>query len=258
MPPVHPDARGVRLRAGQAWAAAMGALLAATWQPASAEEADRALQALLPPATTAAARAGLDRAEPVPRLEWDRRLRPADRLGPVPLRPADLALLAAARAGRWAEVLALLTPADRAMPAAHGNAADAAGGHALVLAAAAGQDAVLRALLQRGADIERRGDNGFTALGAAAFWGHRSAVRLLLRAGADPTRLGATGQTALHLASTAGHADVVGALLQAGVPTDLLNAQRETALDLAAAANQSVVMDLLIQGGADLLMAGRR
>ncbi|MDH4391505.1 MAG: ankyrin repeat domain-containing protein [Aquabacterium sp.] len=252
MPPVRPDARPRRLRPGPAWAVLV-VLLAMPWQPVAAEEADRALQALLPPA-----KAAPERAEPLLKLEWDRRLRTADRLGPVPLRPTDQALLAAARAGRWDEVLALQKPTDSATPAADGNATDPAGSHALVLAAAAGQDAVLRALLQRGADIERRGDNGFTALGAAAFWGHRSAVRLLLRAGADPTRLGATGQTALHLASTAGHAGVVGALLQAGVPTDLLNAQRETALDLAAAANQAGVMDLLIQGGADLLMAGRR
>jgi len=227
-------------------------LLALPWHPAAAEEVDRALRALLPPSAAPV------RTVPVLKLEWDRRLRAADRLGPVPLRPVDQAMLAAARAGRWADVLAWLKPTDAATPAAHGNATDAAGGHALVLAAAAGQDAVLRALLQRGADIERRGDDGFTALGAAAFQGQRSAVRLLLRAGADPRRLGATGQTALHLASTAGRLDVVLALLQAGVPTDLLNAHRETALDLAAAVDQTDVMDLLIQGGADLLMAGRR
>lgn len=252
MLPVHPDNRAAPRRLGLA-RAVLAVLVATQAPPATAQEADRALQALMPQPGAAPVRA-----EPVQRLEWDRRLRAADRLGPVPLRPADQALLAAARAGRWAEVLALLKPAEGAAPAAHGNAADDAGGHALVLAAAAGQDAVLRALLQRGADIERRSDSGFTALGAAAFHGHRSAVRLLLRAGADPTRLGATGQTALHLASTAGQVDVVDALLKAGVPTDLLNAHRETALDLAAAANHSAVMDLLIQGGADLRMAGRR
>jgi len=252
MRPAHPDSRASRCRPGPALVL-LALLFAAPWRLAKAEDADRALQSLVPQAAAAQ-----PRAEPVSKPEWERRLRTADRLGPVPLRPQDQALLAAARMGRWGEVLALLQPAASAAPSAHANAADEAGGHALVLAAAAGQDAVLRALLQRGADIERRSDSGFTALGAAAFHGQRSAVRLLLRAGADPARLGATGQTALHLASAAGQVDVVAALLKSGVPTDLLNAQRETALDLAAAANQSAVMDLLIQGGADLRMAGRR
>jgi uncharacterized protein len=216
-----------------------------------ASEPDRALQPLQPPAAAA------PRGAPVLRQEWAQRGRPADRFGPLPLRPQDAALLAAARTGRWAEARALLQPEGGALPA-HADASDDSGASALVLAAAAGEQALLRALLARGADIERRGDNGFTPLGAAAFHGQLGALRLLLRAGADPARPGATGHTALHLAAIAGQTAAVTELLRAGVPIDLLNAQRETALDVAGAAGQATVMDLLIQGGADLIMAGRR
>lgn len=248
MRPGRPD------QAVRQWPCKAAWVLAAVLLPAGptvAEETDRALRALSPQPVAAA------RGAPVLRLEWERRLRPADRLGPTPQRPQDQALLTAARSGQWDTVLALLQPGAASAPA-HGNTADEVGGHALVLAAAACQVAVVRALLQQGADIERRSDTGFTALGAAAFHGHLACVRLLLRAGADPGRLGATGQTALHLASASGQVAVLDALLRAGVPIDLLNAQRETALDVAGAANQSAAMDLLIQGGADLTMAGRR
>jgi ankyrin repeat protein len=248
MLPGRPDQAGPWRPILAALVLAAGSLLRA---PAQAEESDRALRELAPRSAVAG------RGAPVLRLEWERLLRPADRLGPVPQRPQDQALMVAARSGRWDTVLALLQPGGAPAPP-HANTADEAGGHALVLAAAAGQVAVVRALLQQGADIERRSDAGFTALGAAAFHGHLACVRLLLRAGADPARLGATGQTALHLAGASGQVAVLDALLRAGVPIDLLNAQRETALDVAGAANQSAAMDLLIQGGADLTMAGRR
>lgn len=159
------------------------------------------------------------RGSPVLALDWALALRPPDRLhSPLP-RPVDLALANAARSG---------------------------------------QDAQVRRLLQAGANIEWRGEDGFTPLGAAAFFGHRSTVRLLLRAGADALRWGATGQTAMHLAALTGQLGVLTELLHAGVPIDVLNSQRESALDVAGAANQAAAMDLLIQGGADLPMAGRR
>lgn len=230
---------------------ASAGLLAA--QPARAEFEDRALAAFVRPVAPTPALAATARGAPVDRLEWERRLRPADRFGPAVLRAADAALLAAARAGRWREVSELLA-SGRANP----NARDELGGHALVLAARAGEEAILREFIKRGADLDRTGDDGFTALGAAAFEGHRGTVRLLVRAGAALEQWGAGGQTALHLASLAGRLDAVEELLRLGADIELLNRQRETALDVAAAAGQQEVMDRLIGGGADLTLAGRR
>jgi len=199
---------------------------------AQAQDEDRAQADFVRPAAAA------QRSGPPDPLDWERRLREPARFGPPPLRQADAALLAAARQSRWADAMALLKSGQ-----ASANAQDAAGGHALVLAAGAGQDELVRELIKRGAD---------------AFHGRRSTVRLLLRAGADVQRWGASGQTALHLASLAGQLDTLDDMLRLKVPTELLNRQRESALDVAASAGQLAVMARLIEAGADTRLAGQR
>jgi ankyrin repeat protein len=193
------------------------------------------------------------RSQPIDAIEWERRLRPPDRFGPVRLREADSALLAAARQGLWPEVLQLVKAGQ-----AHANPRDVQGGHVLAMAARAGQDEVVRELVRRGAELDRVGEDGHTALGAAAFAGRRSTVRLLVRAGADPARWGSSGQTALHLASLAGQMDVIDELLRLRVDIELLNRQRETALDVAAGVGQLDAMTRLIEAGADSTRAGQR
>lgn len=226
--------------------------LALGWPAAArADDGDRALQGLAAPPLPA------PRTAPPTALEWSRRLQAPGSFGPPPLREVDAALLAAARQARWAEVLRLVRSGQDG-ERANVQARDEAGAHVLVMAARAGQDELLRELLARGAEIDRVGDDGFSALGAAAFAGRRSTVRLLLRAGADAQRWGASGQTALHLAALAGRIDTLDELLRLKVDIETLNRQRESALDVAAAAGQQASMERLIQGGADGLMAGRR
>jgi uncharacterized protein len=237
----------VRLDAGAA-RLLLGAALAvlATGAP-RAEDEHRALAGFV------RAPAAAVRGEPVQAREWERRLRAADRFGPPPLRAVDAELLAAARESRWADVARLVKTQGAGV-----NARDDIHGHALVWLARAGQDELLREFLQRGAERDRVGADGFTALGAAAFAGRRSTVRLLVRAGADPERWGASGQGPLHLASVAGQLEVIDELLRLRVDVDGLNRLRETALDVAAAAGQQDAMDRLLAAGADPLDAGRR
>lgn len=244
MPPEPPAGRALRAVALHALPTLLWAALAT---PALAFDDDRALAGFTAP-PAAATRAG-----PVTGLEWERRLRAADRLGPVPLAGGGAALLQAAREARWADTMALLQTGR-----ADANARDEASGHTLALAARAGQDELVRALLRQGADPTRVGEDGFTALGAAAFAGRRSTVRLLLRAGVDAHQWGATGQTALHLAAIAGQVEVLAEMQRAGVDIETLNRQRETALDTAGAAGQQQAMAWLIAAGADLQQAGRR
>jgi hypothetical protein len=239
---VRPD----RHAPGQVWlAVAIGALAAIP--PAQAEIDDRALAQFARSAPRTA------RASAVDPIEWERRLRAPDRFGPPWLRPSDTALLAACRAARWPEALRLVK-SGQGWP----DARDEASGSALVLAARAGQDELVREMIKRGVDIDRIGEDGFTALGGAAFSGRRSMVRLLILAGADVEKLGASGQAPLHLASLAGQLDVVDEMLRLKVPFELLNRQRETPLDVAAAVGQQGVMDRLIEAGADLSLAGQR
>ena len=236
---------GCGRRRTAALALGLAALSCAT--TARSEEENRALSSLQGPTGLAA------RGPSQEEQQRESLLRGGGVFGPRALRAPDLALLTAARAARWGDALQLLKSGK-----ADANARDALGGHALVLAARAGQDELVRELLRRGTDTGRVGEDGFTALGAAAFAGHRSTVRLLLRAGVDPKRWGSTGQTALHLASLAGQVPVLDELLGAGVDIELLNRERETALDVAGAAFQLDAMDLLIQAGADRKLAGRR
>jgi len=210
-------------------------------------DSDPALRSFARPASAPVARQG-----PPDPLAWERRTRGPDRLGPTPLRDGDLAMLQALRGGLWAEAL------QRVKAGASVNARDERGSHPLALAAAGGQDELVRELLRRGAMPDRTGEDGFTALGAAAWRGHRSTVRLLVRAGADEGAWGQNGHPALHLAAIAGHADLVDDLLRLGSPIELLNRSRESAIDVAANANQERVLDLLIRGGADMTKAGRR
>lgn len=70
------------------------------------------------------------------------------------------------------------------------NLTNAKGDTLLILAAYHQHDALVSALLARGADTERVNDNGQTALASACFRRNAEIVSSLLRAGADP----ATGE----------------------------------------------------------------
>lgn len=63
--------------------------------------------------------------------------------------------------------------------------ADASGNTLLMLAAYHGQAAVVSALLERGADVNRLNDRGQSPLAGAVFKGEDTIVWLLLEAGAD-------------------------------------------------------------------------
>lgn len=192
------------------------------------------------------------RSGPVTPEQWEALRREASSFGPPHLRAAERELLAAARAARWTDVLALLK-AGRV----NVNARDVRGGSVLALAARDGQDSVVRELLARGADRDQASHEGFTPLGAAAFFGQRRTLRLLLRAGADARVPGATGQPPLHLAAMAGQLAILDELLAHGVDPASLNRQRETALDVAAERGQQEAMGRLLDAGVDPTQAGR-
>ncbi len=76
-----------------------------------------------------------------------------------------------------------------------------------------GELAVVRDLLDHGADVEERYDEGQSPLMVAAFHGHLDIVRLLLERGADATYRADNGWDAVAFAELEGHDDVE-ALLQ--------------------------------------------
>ncbi|GBP74886.1 Rabankyrin-5 [Eumeta japonica] len=83
----------------------------------------------------------------------------------------------------------------------------------LHLAAAGGNEVLLRSLLLAGARANDRDANKRTALHVAAQAGHAAIVSALLSHGAECDALDAAGENALHIAAREGHAAAVRALL---------------------------------------------
>lgn len=75
--------------------------------------------------------------------------------------------------------------------------------------AAAGQEAVARLLVARGADINVAQRHGWTPLHEAVQNGHAELVDALLAAGADPNATNDDGSSAIDLARKAGHQAIV-------------------------------------------------
>ncbi|KAJ0398645.1 hypothetical protein P43SY_009940 [Pythium insidiosum] len=111
---------------------------------------------------------------------------------------------------------------------------------------------IARLLLQRGADIESRNENGMTALNAAARCGHGDIVGLLIDHGADIEAKDKNGLTALCVASSGGHIDIVRRLLARGADLGSKSNNGDAALHFTASRGWITVASLLLQHGADV------
>ena len=111
---------------------------------------------------------------------------------------------------------------------------------ALSWAAWIGDEAIVRLLLKRKADINAKG-KGKTALQRAAARGHETVVRLLLEHKRDVT-IDYNRPTALRIAAAHGHETVVRLLLQNGADLNAKNNGEKTALHLAARCRNETVL----------------
>ncbi|SEN44744.1 ankyrin repeat domain-containing protein [Nitrosomonas marina] len=117
-----------------------------------------------------------------------------------------------------------------------------------------GSKPIVQRLIERGADIEYRGDNGYTALIQAARDGRNHLVELLLPLGAAVNATATdTGETALILAAKRDRREVMQQLLAANAD---LNVQRDsdgmTALMLAARGGHQQATHMLLEAGANV------
>ena len=125
------------------------------------------------------------------------------------------------------------------------DAADAAGGTALIKAARRGRDSISRKLLDRGADVNQRDAGGSTALMEASLNNHQDTVKVLLESGADVNQRDDNGQTALLRAAIRGHSEVVRMLLNKGARINIKDKDGRDALTWAEINKRSDVVDLL-------------
>ena len=103
-------------------------------------------------------------------------------------------------------------------------------GRDLVLATRYGQENVVKTMLDRGVDIQKRDELGNTALIAAASEGHKELVTLLLSHRAEVNAQSNDGTSALMAAASVGNRDIAGKLLKGGAKVDIKRDNGETAL----------------------------
>ncbi len=169
---------------------------------------------------------------------------------PLPQATLDQGLLDAARHGDVATALQWL---DRG---ADPDATPPAGARdqrsALVLAAELPDTRLLRALIAKGADVNRA-NAGLTALLAATRScrnGRPETVMTLLANGADPGLADAEGNTPLHHAALCTEPTVAAILIDAQAPLEALNRHHATPLAMAAAAGNWPLLRFLLERGA--------
>jgi ankyrin repeat protein len=125
-------------------------------------------------------------------------------------------------------------------------------GSPLGRATEAGQLRVATFLLDNGADVNApHFTAGHTALIVAAQAGQKAMVELLLKRGAEINTAGSQGQTALHQAVSQGFIGVAQVLLDAKADPNLRNDDMETPLTIAAKKGSRSLVALLLTHGAD-------
>ena len=107
------------------------------------------------------------------------------------------------------------------------------------------------------ADIDRRNDNGYSALTQAVKDGRKQVVRVLLESGADVNAKSYSGRTALMIASYDGKIDLVGILLEHAADPNAEGKLGETALILVAKRGKSELVMLPIDKVADADVIGK-
>jgi uncharacterized protein len=158
----------------------------------------------------------------------------------------DLPLVDAARNSGADAVRALV------QKGANVNAAEADGTTALHWAAHRDDLATVDVLIRAGARVNAANDLGATPLWAASLNGNPAIVRRLLQAGANPNTALLLGETPLMIASRSGRAEVVELLAAKGANVNARATRGQTALMWAVSQRHPDVVKVLLAHGADV------
>ena len=121
----------------------------------------------------------------------------------------------------------------------------------LVRAAESGNLRVLKEMLKKGADVNRRGSDYKTPLMVAAEHGNIEAMRVLIQAGADVNRFIGVWDTPLKYAVKYNHLECVSLLIEAGTDVNR-RTNRRTPLMVALSNGHDDAARLLIKAGANV------
>ncbi|KZL84696.1 ankyrin repeat protein [Colletotrichum incanum] len=132
------------------------------------------------------------------------------------------------------------------------EAKDEDGRTPLAVACKFGHDTTVRLLIERGADIETKDNNGMTPLANACFLGHDAAVSLLIEKGADIEVKDEDGRTPLVIACKFRRDTAVSLLVEKGADIEAKDEDGRTPLVIACFLEYDAAARLLIEKGADI------
>jgi len=134
------------------------------------------------------------------------------------------------------------------------HARDPLGNQPLLWAAKNGHDSAVRLLLERGAHVATRNNEGVTALYWAASNVHALIMQQLLDKGADCRPRDRIGWTPLHRAAFNGHTGVARVLLENNAGVEATDGTKWTALMRAATSGNVEIMELLLSRNASIMI----
>jgi len=121
----------------------------------------------------------------------------------------------------------------------------------VIPAARLGEAAIIRELIEQGADVNVRNELGHTPLIIACYHGHYEIARLLLATGSDVNASDNGGNTALMGVSFKGYADLTELLIHHGADLNAQHGNGGSALMFAVMFGRNAVAKLLLENGAD-------
>lgn len=125
------------------------------------------------------------------------------------------------------------------------------GWNVIHFAAWAGVLPILQFIVQRGVFVQAMTEQSWTALHCAAFRGRAPTIEMLANLGVPVDAFTKQRKTALHLAASEGHEDAVRTLVARGANLETRNSRGQTALHLAAIGGQKEVVKALLEAGAN-------
>ena len=110
----------------------------------------------------------------------------------------------------------------------------------------------LQMLIEKGADVNVKDDDGMTPLSIAVWLAHKEDVHFLLENGADVNAKDSDGRTPLTHATANGHAEITKFLIEKGADVNAEDSGGSTPLMYATGNGHSEIAKLLIEKGADV------